>query len=167
MTRCLALLCAAVLVAGCGSSSGSGTASSDGAANGTATATATTPPVRSPDLGRLPRAPDPSGSPPSSQGTDRNAFLRAVFSDAEALWRTEFHDGGVTYHPARLTIFVVTPTPSGSGSSLRKKPTGGSSTSTRRPSLMPSFWLRLVSPIPGSLVGKPDADPQDGLRAVS
>jgi uncharacterized protein len=111
--RCLPILCAAVLVAGCGSSSGSGDASPTPSATTTATATVTatptatgTPTVHSPDLQRLPQAPGPSGSPPSSQGTTHNAFLRAVFNDAEAMWQREFQHAGVTYHPARLTIFT-------------------------------------------------------------
>jgi predicted metalloprotease len=99
--RWLPIVCAAVLVAaGCGSSSG--------AAHDTARATPTptaTPTVHTPDLQRLPRAPAPSGSPLTSQGTTRNAFLRRVFNDAEALWQREFRNGGLTYRPARLTIF--------------------------------------------------------------
>jgi hypothetical protein len=89
------------VVAGCGSSSGSGKAPS-----ATPTPTATpAPTVQSSDLQRLPHAPAPSGSPPSSQGAGRNAFLRGVFNDAEALWRNEFRGAGLTYRPARLTIF--------------------------------------------------------------
>jgi hypothetical protein len=97
LRRRLTILCATVLVAGCGSSGGADKPSSP-----TATATAT---VHSPDLQRLPHAPAPTGSPPSSQGTSRNAFLRAAFDDAERLWQTEFHGAGLTYRPARLTIF--------------------------------------------------------------
>jgi predicted metalloprotease len=96
--RWLPILCVAVLAAGCGSSSGSEKASSD------ATTTAM-PPVHSTDLQRLPQVPEPSGGPPSSQGASRNAFLRAVFEDAEALWQREFHGVGLTYRRARLTIF--------------------------------------------------------------
>ena len=87
-----------MLAAGCGSSSGSDKASSDR----TATATAT---VNSPGLRRLRPAPQPSAAAPSSQGRSRNAFLRAVFDDAEALWQQEFHGAGLAYRPARLTIF--------------------------------------------------------------
>jgi predicted metalloprotease len=104
--RCLAILCAAVLAAGCGSSSGSDTPSPTATKTATATATATpTPQVASPDLQRLPEAPPPAGSPPSSQGSARSAFLHAVFADIEALWQREFHRAGLTYHPARLTVF--------------------------------------------------------------
>jgi predicted metalloprotease len=103
----LPILCAALLAAGCGSSGGSDDASSDRTATDSASTTATTAPtVQSPDLRRLPQAPQPSGSPPSSQDTGRNAFLRAVFDDAEALWRREFSSAGLTYRPARLTIFT-------------------------------------------------------------
>jgi predicted metalloprotease len=97
------ILCAAVLVAGCGSSRGSGDTSPDAATTGATKS----PPVHSPELERLPNAPQPSGSPPSSQGAARGAFLRSVFDDAEALWRTQFHGAGLTYHPARLTIFSL------------------------------------------------------------
>jgi uncharacterized protein len=103
LRRWLPILCAAVLVAGCGSSSGSDKGSPD--ATATATETATAPSVDGSRLKRLPHAPEPSGSPPSSQGSSRDAFLRAVFDDAEALWQREFHGAGVTYRPARLTIF--------------------------------------------------------------
>jgi hypothetical protein len=96
--RWLPILCAAVLAAGCGSSSGSDEKSSDD------TATAT-PTARPSDLQLLPQAPEPTGSPPSSQGASHNAFLREVFEDAEALWQQEFDDAGLTYRPARLTIF--------------------------------------------------------------
>jgi predicted metalloprotease len=100
--RWLLILCAALLAVGCGSSSGSDEPSSDATATATATAT---PTVQSSDLKRLPQAPDPSGRAPSSEGSSRNAFLRAVFDDAEALWQREFQSSGLTYHPARLTIF--------------------------------------------------------------
>ena len=94
LRRSLPLLCAAVLIAGCGSSSGSDTASPEA-----------TPTVHSGDLARLGQAPEPSGRPPSSAGVSQNAFLRAVFDDAQTLWTREFQHAGVTYHPARLTIF--------------------------------------------------------------
>jgi uncharacterized protein len=116
LPRWLPILCAAVLAAGCGSSSGSGEASPD------ATAAATeTPAVESSDLRSLGQVPQPSGSPPSSQGGSRAAFLRAVFDDAEALWNGEFQGAGITYRPARLTIFTQQvetacgPAPAGTG----------------------------------------------------
>ena len=100
--RWLPILCAALLAAGCGSSSGADKSSSPAP---TATATAA-PTVHSPDLQKLPHAPAPSGSPPSSQGDSHNAFLRAAFDDAERLWHQEFHGAGMTYRPARFTIFT-------------------------------------------------------------
>jgi predicted metalloprotease len=103
--RWLSILCAAVLVAGCGSSSGSDKASSDPTATATATPRAT-PTVQSSDLRRLPQAPAPSGGPPSSQGRHRAVFLRAVFDDVEGLWQQEFHGAGLTYRQARLTVFT-------------------------------------------------------------
>jgi predicted metalloprotease len=106
--RWLPIVCAAALVAGCGSSSGSDTASSDAQATAPATTptTTTTPEVHSRDLSRLPPVPAPSGTPPSSQGASQNAFLRAVFDDGQAMWRREFQDAGIPYRPARLTIFA-------------------------------------------------------------
>jgi predicted metalloprotease len=104
LPRWLPILCATVLAAGCGSSNGSDEASPDGTAAATASPAATeTPAVE--ELERLPHAPPPSGSPPSSQGRSRDAFLRAGFDDVEALWRREFRSAGITYRPARLTIF--------------------------------------------------------------
>jgi uncharacterized protein len=108
LPRWLPILFAAVLAAGCGSSSGSDEASPDRTAVATASPTATateTPTAETSDLERLPQAPQPSGSPPSSQGGSRHAFLRVVFDDAEALWTREFQSSGITYRPARLTIF--------------------------------------------------------------
>jgi uncharacterized protein len=109
LRRWVSLLCAAALVAGCGSSSGSDkaspTATATAAATSTATATAT-PTVQGSDLQRLPQARQPTGGPPSSEGRSRDAFLRAVFDDNEAHWQREFHGAGITYHPARLTIFT-------------------------------------------------------------
>jgi predicted metalloprotease len=92
------MLCAVVLVGGCGSS----TRSDDP----TASSGKTTPAIHSADLARLPPAPGPSGDPPSSRGQGREAFLRAVFDDAQALWRAEFREIGRPYQPARLTIFT-------------------------------------------------------------
>jgi uncharacterized protein len=99
--RWLATLCAAALAAGCGSSSGSETPSPTAAKTATATAT-----VQSRVLQQFPRAPQPSGHPPSSQDAGRSAFLHAVFADIEALWQREFHGAGLTYRPARLTVFT-------------------------------------------------------------
>jgi uncharacterized protein len=110
--RWLPTICAAVLAVGCGSSSGSGKASPTAKATATdsPTATATATPtaaatVHSSDLEQLPQAPEPSGHPPTLQGSSRHAFLRAVFDDVEALWHRQFQAAGLTYHPARLTIF--------------------------------------------------------------
>jgi predicted metalloprotease len=107
LARCwLPIFCAAVLAAGCGSSSSSHEASSGGTATAGSTPTATAAPtVHSPDLRRFQQAPEPSGGPPTSQGTSRSAFLRTVFDDVEVLWTREFHGAGLTYRPARLTIF--------------------------------------------------------------
>lgn len=93
MLRWLALLCAAALVAGCGSSS-----SSD-----EPPPASPTPTVRSGDLKRLPPVEAGSGQAPSS--VSPATFFRLVFDDAEAMWQREFQRAGLTYHPARLTVF--------------------------------------------------------------
>jgi uncharacterized protein len=100
----LSVLCAALLLAACGSSGGgSGDASSgDGTPTATATAAAT---VSSAGLERLPAGPSPAGAPPSSESSTQGEFLRRVFDDVEVLWQHEFHEAGLTYRPARLTIF--------------------------------------------------------------
>lgn len=90
--RWLPILCTVMLVAGCGSSSDPDEAPPDGTLDGRA-------------IQRLGQAVAPAGTAPSSQGRARDAFLRAVFDDAEALWRREFDGAGLTYRPARLTIF--------------------------------------------------------------
>src|SRR5207244_10230972 len=83
------------------------------------------------------------------QATQRAPWgARTCFAFGNSSPSTAREEEKTTMMSARLTILVVTPTPSGSGSSRRTNPTGGSSTSTRRPSLMPSLWLRLVSSIP-------------------
>jgi uncharacterized protein len=95
----LAILCAGLLVWGCGSSS-------DGGATQRGTRTATpTATVQSTDLDRLPRAPGPQVPAPASASTCDDPFLRSVFEDAEALWSREFELAGLEYRPARLTIF--------------------------------------------------------------
>jgi uncharacterized protein len=81
-----ALLCVAVLAAGCGSSDAP-------------------PTVHSSDLRRLQQVPAPAGQPPSSASSGRRAFLRSVFDHAEAMWQREFQASGLHYRPARLTIF--------------------------------------------------------------
>jgi uncharacterized protein len=100
MSRWLPIVCAAVLVAGCGSSSGANSASSTGTPTATGTAT-----VPSGDLARLPQVPVAAGPAPSSSSGNTHAFLRRVFDNAEAMWRKEFQEAGGTYRPARLTIF--------------------------------------------------------------
>jgi predicted metalloprotease len=99
MIRWLPILCAAMLAAGCGSSSGSNKASARG------TPTATAPAVQGSQLRRLRQVPPASGPPPSSAASGTRAFLRRVFDDAEAMWRAQFERAGMTYRPARLTIF--------------------------------------------------------------
>jgi predicted metalloprotease len=100
----IAVLLAAVLIAGCGSNSGG----SETTGEETQATTNSTTTVETGDLGRLPDVAGPSGSSrqPSSQTAGRNAFLREVFDDAQSMWSRDFADGEVDYRPARLTIFV-------------------------------------------------------------
>jgi hypothetical protein len=96
---------AAVLMASCG---GSGESESTGDEPET-TATTVTPTVEVGDLDQLPAVAGPSAAaqPPSTQSAaSRNAFLRQVFDDAQAMWSRDFAEGEVEYRPARLTIFV-------------------------------------------------------------
>lgn len=104
LPRWLPIVCAAVVVAGCNSSDGSHTASSEGTQTSTPTATGPFA-VRSAGLERLAQVPAAAGSRPSSSGGDTRAFLRQVFEDAQAMWRRGFQGAGLTYQPARLTIF--------------------------------------------------------------
>ena len=106
--RWLPLLCAALLVASCGSSGDStSTAPSSTAstAAGTTAATTTAPAVESPELQRLPRALAPTGAPPSSASTTQHQFLTEVFDDVQGFWKQEFARAQIAYRPARLTIF--------------------------------------------------------------
>ncbi|HKN93879.1 MAG TPA: neutral zinc metallopeptidase [Thermoleophilaceae bacterium] len=69
-------------------------------------------------LGQLPTAPEPKGPSPSlssNHGTDTRTYLRAVFNDAQKLWRGEFKAAGQQYTPARLTIFSGAVNSSGCG----------------------------------------------------
>jgi uncharacterized protein len=112
----LVLIIAVLLVTGCGSSKTSETAQTSTASatsstasvaqTETTTATATQTTVTS-DLGRLPETQDAAGTLPTppTTGTVDQAYLRAVFNDAQELWRREFTQGGATYAPARLVLF--------------------------------------------------------------
>jgi predicted metalloprotease len=101
----------ALAVAACGSST-SDTATSESAPAGSAT-TATaesrpTPDIEGDVIDRLPQVPEATEAtkhPVSQGGTGGSAFLTAVFDDVQAMWKREFEAAGVTYAPARLTIF--------------------------------------------------------------
>jgi uncharacterized protein len=56
-------------------------------------------------LKRLTQVPAAVDRAPSPSGGDTDAFLRGVFEDAQAMWHQEFERAGLTYRPARLTIF--------------------------------------------------------------
>jgi predicted metalloprotease len=110
----LAVLMAIVLgaaLAACGSSGSSKTATSAATATTTTAESATTTKgdqeIAGDVLGRLPEVPAPSqpSHPTSPGGAGGDAFLRAVFDDAQAMWQREFEQIGVQYVPARMTIF--------------------------------------------------------------
>jgi predicted metalloprotease/predicted small lipoprotein YifL len=112
--RVLAVLMAIVLgaaLAACGSSGSSRTATSAATATTTTAESATTTKgdqeIAGDVLGRLPGVPAPShpSHPTSPGGAGGDAFLRAVFDDAQAMWQREFEQIGVQYVPARMTIF--------------------------------------------------------------
>jgi uncharacterized protein len=83
--------------------SGAGCGSSD------ETTESTTPPSAETDvLDRLPEVPEATEAtrpPASPDGTGGDAFLTAVFDDAQTMWQQEFEDAGSAYTPAKLTIF--------------------------------------------------------------
>jgi uncharacterized protein len=112
--RVLAVLIAMVLGAAlvaCGSSASSETATSAATATTTTAESATTSEgdqeIAGDVLGRLQQVPAASqpSHPTSPAGAGGDAFLRAVFDDAQAMWQREFDQIGVEYVPARLTIF--------------------------------------------------------------
>jgi uncharacterized protein len=106
------VLLAAVLV-GCGSSSSGSTETASTTTATTTTATTTTPTPSNADIEgdaieRLPQVPaatEATSHPTSPGGTGGDAFLRAVFDDAQAMWKQEFAAAGIQYTPARITIF--------------------------------------------------------------
>jgi predicted metalloprotease len=72
--------------------------------------TTTTPDqgVDGPDIDKLPPVPGPSATPSNpnlSTATAQATFLQGVFSDIQAMWKSDFADGGVSYTPAKLVIF--------------------------------------------------------------
>jgi uncharacterized protein len=93
------VLVAVLLIAGCGGSEDENTEEQS---------PTTTTAVESGGLDRLPVVVEPSASarPPSQSSAGRNAFLREVFDDIQAMWRRDFADGGIPYAPAKLTIFA-------------------------------------------------------------
>jgi predicted metalloprotease len=84
--RVAALLCAALLIAGCGSSSDDEEPQ--------------TTPQEDVVLDQLPEVPAATESTPQAPTT-----LRGVFDDVQAMWKREFEEAGATYTPATLTIF--------------------------------------------------------------
>jgi uncharacterized protein len=93
----------ALAVAGCGSSGTSGT-------SGTSTTAASDQhtDIAGAAIKRFPPVPGPTEAtqhPSSPNGTGGDAFLKAVFDDAQAMWKQEFAAAGIPYTPARITIF--------------------------------------------------------------
>jgi uncharacterized protein len=71
--------------------------------------TATTTNVDGSDADRLPTVPPPSKAPtyPGQSGASAQAtFLRQIFNDIQSIWSTDFTEGGVSYTPAKLVIFM-------------------------------------------------------------
>jgi predicted metalloprotease len=107
-TVSIVLVClAAVLSAGCGSSSKQ---ASTGTATGTGQTTTSAPgsDVAGSELHRLPRTPPASAgasTPGAAHRADQRAYLTAVFDDVQSLWRREFASAGLHYSPAKLVIF--------------------------------------------------------------
>jgi predicted metalloprotease len=85
--RVAALLCAALLIAGCGSSS------DDDEQPKT---------TQEPQVDVLDRLPEVAAATESTQAP---TTLRGVFDDAQEMWKREFEAAGATYTPATLTIF--------------------------------------------------------------
>jgi uncharacterized protein len=70
--------------------------------------TTTTTGVDGSDVDDLPTVPGPSTTPPSpdlSTATGQATFLKEVFNDIQAVWKSDFTEGGIAYSPARLVIF--------------------------------------------------------------
>jgi len=98
----------ALAMAGCGSGSGSSGSETSSAGTTTATQPKPTGTEINGDLARLPVVPGPTQStqhPSSPNGSGGDAFLRAVFDDVQAMWAHEFAEAGMSYTPARMTIF--------------------------------------------------------------
>jgi len=95
----------AVLMAGCGSSGGTEASETET----TASATTVGGVSLNTGLDRLPPVTSATSStrPPASSGqAGDDGFIREVFADAQAMWRSDFGDGDVQYVPARLVIFT-------------------------------------------------------------
>jgi predicted metalloprotease len=100
----VAVVGVALSVVGCGSSDEATPSTNEPAPT-------TNEPEASPEgdvLDRLPEAPEATEAtrpPASPDGSGGDAFLTAVFDDAQTMWRHEFEDAGSPYTPAKLTIF--------------------------------------------------------------
>ena len=112
------VLIVCVLLTGCGSSAPSNSTQAN-----TGTTTSTTPPpstttTTTPDTdpsGKLDTLPEGAPrsevlpAPPSSvTPVTERSYLTAVFNDAQRFWEQEFSKAGVSYAPARLTMFAST-----------------------------------------------------------
>lgn len=97
----------ALIGAGCGSSGHSAT-STTSATHTSTTSTVSQRSLSGHELKALPKAPaatHAAPSPPADATTVDRAFLKTTFEDIQRLWDREFSAAGVTYRPARLTIF--------------------------------------------------------------
>lgn len=103
----IALIGSALVVVGCGSSHNSLTSTSP-ATHSSTTSKVSEGSLSGNDLKKLPKASAATRAAPSpsadSTTVDR-AFLETTFDDVQHFWDREFSDAGLTYKPARLTIF--------------------------------------------------------------
>jgi predicted metalloprotease len=103
----IAVTASALIAVGCGSSHHALTSTS-AATHTSTTSTVSEGSLSGQKLKSLPNAPAATSgapSPPADATTVDRAFLQATFDDVQRFWDREFSAAGVTYRPARLTIF--------------------------------------------------------------
>lgn len=70
--------------------------------------TTTTSNVDGPDVDKLPPVPGPSTAPSNPNLSSARAqaiYLKGVFNDIQAMWKSDFVDGGIAYSLAKIVIF--------------------------------------------------------------
>ena len=102
----IASLLLVVILGACGTGSPSGPTTSVPATR--PPTTTTTSNVGGPDVDKLPQVPGPSTTPSNpnlSSATAQATFLKGVFNDIQAMWKSDFAAGGIAYSPAQIVIF--------------------------------------------------------------